>query len=138
MMRFRRFPSQPRCTPFRVMRRPPVWVSPGGLSRASVVACVALALACRRADGPPDGSPVRAVWVTVAQPQILVGATTQATAKLIDADGNEVIDRVPFWLSTTPNIVSVSETGAIIGLQAGTGQIRALSGSVFANATVSV
>jgi uncharacterized protein YjdB len=122
------------------MRRPPVWGSPGAFGSAARTAVITLALAlgCRRADGPPDGSPVRSVVVTVAQPQILVGATTQATAKLIDADGNEVTDRVPFWLSATPSILRVSEDGEVTGLQAGTGQVRASSGSVSAGATITV
>jgi hypothetical protein len=125
------------------MQQPPVWGLPGAfVSRTRVARKVALALAlaagCRGGDGPTDGSPVKGVLLTVSQPQILVGTTTQVTAKLVDAEGNEVRDRVPFFASLTPAVVGVSATGEVTGLQPGSGQVRASSGSISSIATIIV
>jgi uncharacterized protein YjdB len=81
---------------------------------------------------------VRGVILTVSQQQILVGATTQVTAKLVDAEGAEVRDRLPFYASLTPSVVRVSLNGEVTGLQPGTGVVRASSGSVASSASITV
>lgn len=110
-------------------------------ARAGVLAAgltCALAAGCRGADGPGDPTAVHAIVITIARPQLPVGATTTATATLLDRNGNEVRDRVATWQSLTPAVVAVTEAGVIMGLQPGAGSVRASSGSVTADAVVLV
>ena len=67
-----------------------------------------------------------------------MGAKARANAVLLDADGKIVTDREAVWTSLTPSIVAVSSVGEITGLQAGTGQVRASSGSVSGLVTIIV
>ena len=76
--------------------------------------------------------------VTVDFAQITVGARARANAVLLDASGKVVTDREAVWTSLTPSIVAVSSHGEITGLQAGTGQVRASSGSAGTNITIIV
>jgi hypothetical protein len=117
-------------------------ISLASLSRAAALAlagCVAGGLtACGGRDAPTESSPVKSVSITLENAQIFVGATTRATAVLRDVEGNTVSDRLPTWTSLTPSVVTVSATGDITGLQAGTGQVRAASGSASADVTILV
>jgi hypothetical protein len=79
-------------------------------------------------DGPGAGTPVNKVNVSVSAPQLVVGAATQATAVLLDAQGDTITDRTPVWTSLTPTVVSVTAAGLVTGLQAGLGTVRATSG----------
>jgi len=105
---------------------------------AALGLCVALPLACNWQDGPAGGSPVRSITLSVQNPQILVGEQTKVTAVLRDAGGNVVPDLQPEWRSLTPTIVGVSAAGDVTGLLAGTGQVRASSGSGASVATIIV
>jgi hypothetical protein len=98
----------------------------------------ALAAGCRPDHGPTDPNAVRGIVVTVASPQIQVGSTTVATARLLDGGGNEVRDKVAAWLSLTPTIVNVTDAGVITGLQPGVGSVRASSGAVASDVVVLV
>jgi hypothetical protein len=98
---------------------------------------VLVAAACSGKEGPSEVSPVKTITVTLT-PQILVGATAQATAVLVDADGVPVIDRRPTWTSLTPAVVSVSPTGVVTGLQAGGAAVRASSGAASGDAPIVV
>lgn len=105
---------------------------------AAIGLCVALPLACNWHDGPSGGSPVRSITLSVQKPQILVGEQTKIFAVLKDAGGNVVSDLEPEWRSLTPTIVGVSAAGDVTGLLAGTGQVRASSGSGASIATIVV
>lgn len=102
-----------------------------------VTMCLALA-GCRGSEAPTATSPVKSVSITLLSTQIMVGNTTRATAVLRDAEGNIISDRLPRWTSLTPAITAIAADGLITGLQAGTGQVRAASGIVVADATVIV
>lgn len=102
-----------------------------------VVAAVCAA-ACADAGAPTNTGPVKSITVSVDFSQISVGAKAVATAVLLDASGQQVTDREAAWASLTPSILSVSSTGAITGLQAGAGQVRASSGSVSTTVTIIV
>ena len=107
------------------------------LARAALVAL--LAAACHHGTvGPPDISAVRRVSVSVTPPQLLVGAVTQATAILTDAQGDTVTGIAPVWSSLTPSVLGVTATGAVTGLQAGIGTVRATAGAVTGDAQVVV
>jgi hypothetical protein len=97
-------------------------------------ACAALAavvaVGCHHgADGPGDNSAVNKVTVTVPATQLVVGSETQATAVLLDSQGDTITDRAPVWSSLTPTVVSITATGIVTGLQAGIGTVRATSGA---------
>ena len=81
---------------------------------------------------------MKSITVTLSAPQILVGATAQASALLVDASGSAITDRIPTWTSLAPAIVSVTSTGTITGLQAGGAVVRATSGSATGDATIVV
>jgi len=111
--------------------------------RRGACACAALAallaVACHRGtDGPGDNTAVNKVSVSMSAPQLLVGGETQATAILVDAQGDTITGRVPVWSSLTPAVVSVTATGVVTGLQAGLGAVRAASGTATGDAQIVV
>jgi hypothetical protein len=107
------------------------------ITRAALLAV--LAADCQSGSvGPIDITAVRRVSVSVTPPQLLVGGMTQATAILTDALGDTVTGLAPVWSSLTPSVVSVTATGAITGLQAGVGTVRATAGVVAGDAQVVV
>ncbi len=98
-----------------------------------------LAVACQHGtDGPGDTTAVSRVNVTLAAAQLTVGGVMQASAVLLDAHGDTIIDRSPLWSSLTPSVLSVSATGVVTALQAGIGTVRASSGTVTGDAQILV
>ena len=139
--------------PFRAMVSPAGWGLPGARGDAPrnapatlrprgrfvlVAALAAAQWACRDAAGPPDGSPVKSITIVAQSTEIFVGATTRLVATLRDADGNQVHDRPPAWMTLAPAVLSVSQSGDVTGLQVGTGQIRASSGVAGSEITITV
>jgi hypothetical protein len=97
------------------------------------------AAACHHGTEPPgDGSAISKVTVSVAPPQLIVGGVTQATAVLIDANGDTVVGRTPVWSSLSPAVVSITATGVVTGLQAGIGTVRATAGLATGDAQIVV
>lgn len=90
------------------------------------------------APPPPPPSPtVASISVSVAS-GIAVGQTVQATATLRDA-GNRVLSGLPVsWSSSSPTVASVSASGQVTGLAAGTSDIVATSGSASGSARLEV
>lgn len=64
--------------------------------------------------------------VTPASPTVLVGATTALSVTPVDAGGNIVLTNASTisWVSLTPSIATVSSTGVVTGVAAGTAQIQ--------------
>ncbi|MBA2292659.1 MAG: Ig-like domain-containing protein [Gemmatimonadales bacterium] len=81
---------------------------------------------------------VASVTVTLANASIPVGAGTQATLLLRDGRGNTLTGRPATWQSTNPTVASVSGTGAVIAVGAGTTMITATSESVSGSAQLVV
>ena len=110
------------------------------LRRGACAALAALlAAACHRGtDGPGDNTAVNKVSVSLSAQQLLVGGETQATAILLDAQGDTLTGRVPVWSSLTPAVVSVTSTGVVTGLQAGLGSVRATAGTATGDAQIVV
>ena len=106
------------------------------LRRLSLV--MLLAAACQHPDGPGDKTTVNKVNVSVPAAQLVVGAVTQATAILLDAQGDTIVGRAPVWSSLTPSVLSVTATGAVTGLQAGLGSVRATSGTASGDVQIGV
>jgi len=82
--------------------------------------------------------PVASVSVTVASGSLQVGQTTQATAVTRDANNNVVTGRTISWSSTNPQIASVSTSGVVTALTAGSTTIIATSESKSGSAQVTV
>ncbi|MFP5355624.1 MAG: Ig-like domain-containing protein, partial [Gemmatimonadota bacterium] len=70
--------------------------------------------------------PVSGVYIDNRTPSVRQGGTAQLTAVAQDALGRVLADRTINWSSATPAIASVSQTGLVTGLSAGTTYIRAL------------
>ncbi len=68
---------------------------------------------------------------------VVVGQTLQLAASAKDQVGN-LIAATPAWLSSAAGIATVSSTGLVTGVAAGTAIITATSAGVVANATISV
>ena len=101
------------------------------------VAVLAVAGAC---SGGTDPDPNRVVTVTVTAPitNLLIGATTQATATAIREDGSSVTNPTVAWTSSAPNVATVSNTGLVTGVAVGTATITARVSSVNGQLTITV
>lgn len=82
--------------------------------------------------------PVATVTVTLASGTIGVGATTQATATLRDANNNVLTGRTVTWASGNTAFATVSASGVVNGMAAGTTAITATSGGVSGSTNVTV
>jgi hypothetical protein len=76
------------------------------------------------------------VTVTAPITNLLVGATTQATATAIREDGSSVTNPDIAWSSSAPNVVTVSNTGLVTGVAVGSAVITARVGGV--NGTLNI
>lgn len=107
-------------------------------ARSSLTLAAFAAFASCRGDRPTQAPAVAAVRIEIADPQIVVGATTHATAVPLDPDGVPVPGVTATWLSLTPSIIRVTPDGDVTGLQAGNGQLRAVAGGTRGDAVVVV
>jgi uncharacterized protein YjdB len=82
--------------------------------------------------------PVASVSVSPAAPSVQVGTTVQLTAVTLDANNNVLSGRVVTWTSANSGTASVSSTGLITGVSAGTTSITATSEGKTASASVTV
>ncbi len=82
--------------------------------------------------------PVASVTVSIASSAITAGATTQATATLRDANNNVLTGRTVTWVSGNTGVATVSGSGLVTGVAAGTTGITATSGGVSGSANVTV
>lgn len=71
--------------------------------------------------------PVASIAVTPASPSIAVGATVQLSATLRDASGAVLMGRVVTWETSAAATASVSTSGLVGGVAAGTATITARS-----------
>lgn len=86
----------------------------------------------------PAPVPVASVSASLAQPTIVVGAATQATAVARDSSGDVLTNRTIGWTSTAPSIATVSATGVVTAVAQGTATIRATVEAKTADALVTV
>src|SRR5437867_4536154 len=82
--------------------------------------------------------PVAAVTVSPATATVFVGATTQLTATPKDAAGNVLTGRAVTWTSSNAAFVTVSATGLVTGVAAGSVTITATSEGKSGSASVIV
>jgi len=71
--------------------------------------------------------PVASVAVSLAANSIQVGGTTQATAVTKDSTGAVLADRLVTWSSSAPSVATVSTSGVVTGVSAGSVTITATS-----------
>jgi hypothetical protein len=90
----------------------------------SIVAGVIAAAACG-GDSTTSAVPAASVSVALASQAIFVGATTQATAKVLDASGQTLSGRVVTWSSASTAVATVDATGLVTGVAPGTASITA-------------
>src|SRR5207245_2421542 len=82
--------------------------------------------------------PVAAVAMSPATAAVLVGATVQFTATLLDAAGNVLSGRSVTWASTGPAVATVSSTGLVTGVAPGAVTITATSEGQGGSAAITV
>src|SRR3989442_540148 len=82
--------------------------------------------------------PVAAVAMSPATAAVLVGATVQFTATLLDAAGNVLSGRSVTWASTGPAVATPSSTGLVTGVAPGAVTITATSEGQTGSAAVIV
>lgn len=86
--------------------------------------------------GVPAPEPVATITVTLNAGTLTVGQSTQATAVLKDANGNVLTGRTISWTSAAPELASVSASGLVSAVAAGSATISASSEGKTGNATV--
>ena len=109
-------------------------VSSSGLVTAIAVGTVQIIASCEGQSGngtltvtPPTPAPVASVSVTLASNVLNPGSTTQATATTRDANNNVLTGRAIVWSSSSNAIATVSASGLVTAVAAGTAQISATS-----------
>ncbi|HEX6024448.1 MAG TPA: Ig-like domain-containing protein [Solirubrobacter sp.] len=73
----------------------------------------------------PPPAPVASITVSLAEPSISTGQTTQASAVLRDADGNILTGRTVTWSSDDAALATISSSGLVKAVAAGTATIVA-------------
>jgi len=86
--------------------------------------------------GPQD--PVATVEISPATATVLVGATLQLVANLLNVGGEPLTGRPVTWSSDAPQFATVSSTGLVTGVAAGPATISATSEGVVGTASVTV
>jgi hypothetical protein len=86
----------------------------------------------------PTITPVASVTVALASSTLNPGQTTQATATTRDASNNVLTGRVIVWSSTSPAVATVSSSGVVTAVAAGSAQITATSEGKSGSAGLSV
>src|SRR5204863_292932 len=97
----------------------------------------ALGLELRAANtGPP--APVASVTVSPASGTVAVGGTLQLTATPKDANGTPLGGRTVTWGSSNTSVATVSASGLVTGMRAGTATITATGEGQSGTATITV
>lgn len=91
--------------------------------------------ACEDATAP---RPVAEIVVTSTARELTPGATLQLYAQVLDAKSRALVGRPVQWISLEPQLATVSSTGLVTAVAAGTARIRATSGAVEGAFTVIV
>jgi uncharacterized protein YjdB len=82
--------------------------------------------------------PVASVAVTLTAATLTVGQNTQATPTVRDASGNVLTGRVVTWASANTALATVSSSGLVTAVAAGSVAIRATSEGITGSATLTV
>ena len=104
----------------------------------TLAGAVAVLAACGGNSTKPDTRTVTQVTVTFGSINVDVGGTAQATATVKDSAGGAIQGRKIEWQSLDPSLASISATGLISGIKAGTVRIRATVNGVVGEASLRV
>lgn len=83
-------------------------------------------------------APIAAVAVAFDSTKIVVGHTAQASAVVKDTAGNTITGQTVTWSSLTPTVATVSSSGAVTAIAAGTASIKATVSSVSGDGSLTV
>src|SRR2546423_10014729 len=111
------FPSSP----------PPLAMRLARFSAAVAFVCALATPGCGGGGGPTGPAPVASVSVELTKSSLLVGETTSATATMKDGGGNVLSGRGVSWSSSNASVATVTSTGAVLAVTAGTASISAPS-----------
>lgn len=78
------------------------------------------------------------VEVEPAEEALEVGESVTLTARVLDGSGAQLTGSGVFWITTTPEIVSVDQSGRVVAVGSGEGRIGARSGNAVGFARVVV
>ena len=108
----------------------------------SLAACALLVgvVACEDDDDPtgPDGDEVAQVIIEFDDDTLTVGGTLQLTVTVIDEEGDTLSAQTVSWSSSNTAVASVSNTGLVDALTAGTSTITATVDEVTDTITIVV
>lgn len=90
------------------------------------------------APPPPPPAPVASVTVSPGSQTLTTGATAQLTATTRDAQQNVLTGRTVTWTSSNQGVATVSQTGVVTAVSAGSATITATSEGRSGSATVTV
>src|SRR6266576_1088846 len=82
--------------------------------------------------------PVASVTISPASASVVVGLTAQLSATLRDASGNTLTGRTITWSSTSTSVATVSGTGVVTGVAAGSASVTATSEGKVGTAAITV
>jgi uncharacterized protein YjdB len=111
-------------------------VAPGKASVMAVSGGVSSTAAVTVSSAP--AVPVASVSVTPTTASITVGHTTQLSATTLDSTGATLTGRSVTWTSSDASIATVSSTGLVTGVGAGTATVSATSEGQVGASTVTV
>jgi trimeric autotransporter adhesin len=105
--------------------------------RVAFLACVLGALSCDSALEPSVDN-VAQIVLSPSSGSVQAGATLTLNALVLDGGGNVMRDRKVVWASENASVATVSQSGVVTGVAAGTALIAASSGGRSASATITV
>jgi uncharacterized protein YjdB len=111
-------------------------VAPGKASVTAVSGGVSSTAAVSVSSAP--AVPVASVAVTPGTASITVGHTTQLSATTLDSGGATLTGRSMTWASSDPSVATVSATGLVTGVGAGTATVTATSEGQVGTSTITV
>src|SRR6185295_5960644 len=85
-----------------------------------------------------SNAPVASVALSPAAASLTVGATTQLTATPKDANGTALSGRLVTWATSNAAVVTVSASGLVTGMTAGSATIAATSEGQSGTSTITV
>src|SRR5581483_4987221 len=89
--------------------------------------------------GTGGGTPtLTSITVTLPSPSLTVGQTETASASGLDQNSAAIATGTVTWTSSTPAVATVSQTGLVTAVSAGTTQIVATAGGKTGQATLAV
>src|SRR2546422_380249 len=105
-----------------------------------VLALLALTATISSCDAPGTAGPAPVASVTVMPPglDLTVGQTASLTASPRDGGGKPLPGRVVVWPSAEPAVATVSATGLVTAVSAGTATVTATSEGQSGSATITV